>query len=96
MITASIYQALPMCKALCTTFYRHSQFFLYDLTLQSQYYYPHFIDEKPVLGKLSYSLSLVRRNLSSGLFGSTLVLPCMHRDYLSMEFPPETASETRI
>ena len=91
MVTASIYQALPMCKALCTTFYRHSQLFLYDLTLQSQYYYPHFIDEKPVLGELSYSLSLVRRNLSSGLFCSTLVLPCMHRDYLSMEFPPRNS-----
>lgn len=75
-----------MCKSLCTTLYRHSQFFLYDLTLQSQYYYPHFIDEKPVLGKLSYSLSLVRRNLNSGLFGSILVLPCLHGAYLSMEF----------
>lgn len=80
-----------MCKSLWTTLYIHSQIFLYDLTLRSQYDYPHYIDEKTVLEKLSYSLSLVRRNLNPGLSDSKLVLPCMHTAYVSMEVPPRNS-----
>lgn len=62
-------------------------FSFYNLTLWSQYDYPHFIDEEAVLEKLSCSLSLVRRNLNPGLSHFRLMLPCIHTAHLSMEFP---------
>lgn len=71
--------------------YTDSQIFLYNLTLQSQYYYPHYIDEETVLEKLSRSLSLVRRDLNPGLSDSNLVLPCMPNAYRNMEAPPRNS-----
>lgn len=60
MIVTSMYEALTMCSPYAQGSLYMVKNNLYNLTLQSHCYCPHFIDEETALEKLSCSQPLVR------------------------------------